>query len=105
MFFGCYSLQIIFLQGNVIHCTARATVAHNFLRLKEGGVYSVKNFVVMQNREDYRIRKDDKFMLEFDGSTTIRRSLVISEGFVRYPLQLVDFDHMQPTENKYLIGN
>ena len=68
-------------------------------------MYSVKFFVVMQNREDYRIRKDDKFMLEFDGSTTIRRSLVIPKGFITYPFQLVDFDHIQPTENKYLIGN
>ena len=59
----------------------------------------------MQNKEDFRIRKDDTFMLEFDGATTIRKSLVIYEGFVRYPFQLVDFDHIQPTEKKYLIGN
>jgi hypothetical protein len=80
-----------------MHCTAKATVTHNFLRLKEAGVYSVKNFVVMQNKEDFRIRKDDTFMLEFDGATTIRKSLVISEGFVRYPFELVDFDHIQAT--------
>lgn len=93
------------MQGNVIHCTAKSTVAHNFLRLKEGGVYSIKNFIVMHNKDEFRVRKDDTFMLEFDGSTIIRKSLVISEGFVRYPFQLVDLEHIQPTDNKYLIGN
>ena len=87
-----------------MHCTAKSTVAHNFLRIKEGGVYSIKNFIVMHNKEGFRVRKDDTFMLEFDGSTTIRKSLVVSEGFVRYPFQLVDLDHIQPTDNKYLIG-
>ena len=59
----------------------------------------------MQKKEYFRTRKDDVFMLEFNGVTSIRKSLVISKGFVRYLFQLVDFDHMQATENKYLIGN
>ena len=79
-------------------------MAHNFLRLKEGGVYSIKNFIVMHNKEEFRVRKNDTFMLEFDGSTVIRKSSVVSEGFVRYPFELVDLDHIKPTENKYLIG-
>ncbi|GJV44870.1 replication protein A 70 kDa DNA-binding subunit C-like protein [Tanacetum coccineum] len=47
--------------------------------------------------------KNDTFMLEFDGSTTIRKAFVKVEGFVRYPFQLVDFDSIEPTNNKYLI--
>ena len=43
-------------------------------------------------------------MLEFDGATTIRKVVVKMTGFVRYPLQLVDFDHLGPIDNKYLIG-
>ena len=80
-------------------------MAHNFLRLKEGGVYLIKNFVVMNNKKDFRIRKDDTFMLEFDGGTSIRKAVVNPKGFVRYPFQLVNFDHLAPTDNKYLIGN
>ena len=44
-------------------------------------------------------------MLEFDGGTSIRKAVVNPKGFVRYPFQLVDFDHLAPTDNKYLIGN
>ncbi|GJT01458.1 hypothetical protein Tco_0822627 [Tanacetum coccineum] len=47
--------------------------------------------------------KNDTFMLEFDGSTTIRKAIVKVEGFVRYHFQLVDFDSIEPTNNKYLI--
>ncbi|KAL6575038.1 hypothetical protein OROMI_012323 [Orobanche minor] len=90
-------------KGNVIHCTARGNIAHNFLRLKEVGIYSIKNFVVLPNKEEYRIIKNDAFMLEFDGGTTIRKSLVKPEGFLRHPFQLVDFDTIEPTNNKYLI--
>ncbi|GKE21548.1 reverse transcriptase domain-containing protein, partial [Tanacetum coccineum] len=88
--------------GNMVHCTARSNVAHNFLRLKEGTIYSIKNFAVKPNKEEYRILKNDPVMVEFDGSTTIRKALVKAEGFVRFPFQLVDFDNIEPT-NKYFI--
>ncbi|GJT79887.1 reverse transcriptase domain-containing protein [Tanacetum coccineum] len=71
-------------KGNAIHCTARSNVAHNFLRLKEGGIYSIKNFVVHHNKEEYRIPKNDSFMIEFDGATSIRKAFVKADGFVRY---------------------
>ncbi|GJW05429.1 reverse transcriptase domain-containing protein, partial [Tanacetum coccineum] len=90
-------------KGNGIHCTARSNVAHNFLRLKEGGIYSIKNFVVHRNKEEYRIRKNDSFMIEFDRATSIPKAFVKADGFVCYPLQLMDFDGIKPTENKYLI--
>ncbi|GJV10652.1 ATP-dependent DNA helicase PIF1 [Tanacetum coccineum] len=44
------------------------------------------------------------FMLEFDGATTIRKASVSDVGFLRNPFQLVDFDRIEPTNNKYLIG-
>ncbi|GJW72179.1 zinc finger, CCHC-type containing protein [Tanacetum coccineum] len=90
-------------RGNIIHCTARANIAHNFIKLKEEGIYSIKNFVVEPNKEEYSIRKDDTFILKFDGATTVRKSLVKADGFVRHPFQLMDFDSVQPTNNKYLI--
>ncbi|GKA42038.1 replication protein A 70 kDa DNA-binding subunit C-like protein, partial [Tanacetum coccineum] len=49
-------------KGNAIHSAAKANVAHNFLRLKEGSVYSIKNFVVQANKEEYRIFRDHAYM-------------------------------------------
>ncbi|GJW91892.1 replication protein A 70 kDa DNA-binding subunit C-like protein, partial [Tanacetum coccineum] len=89
--------------GNIIHCSAKATVSHNFLRLKEGGIYSVKKFVVKPNKDEYRILKNDAYMLEFYGSKTIRKASVKAYGFVRYPFQLRDFDDIELSDNKYLI--
>ncbi|GJT64223.1 ATP-dependent DNA helicase PIF1-like protein [Tanacetum coccineum] len=55
------------------------------------------------NKEEYRTRKDDTFMLEFDGATSARKSLAKSDGFVRHPFQLVELDSVEVTENKYMI--
>ncbi|GJW88154.1 putative gypsy type transposase [Tanacetum coccineum] len=91
-------------KGNIIHCSAKGTVAHNFLRLKEGGIYSIKNFTVHPNKGDFRIVKHASFMLEFDGATATRKATVSDIGFIRYPFQLVDFDRIEATNNKYFIG-
>ncbi|GKD63421.1 replication protein A 70 kDa DNA-binding subunit C-like protein [Tanacetum coccineum] len=71
--------------------------------LKEGGIYSVKKFVVKPNKDEYRILKNDAYMLEFYGSKTIRKASVKAYGFVRYPFQLRDFDDIELSDNKYLI--
>ncbi|GKA95360.1 hypothetical protein Tco_0817398 [Tanacetum coccineum] len=47
--------------------------------------------------------KNDIFMIEFDGATSIRKAFVKADGFVHYPFQLLDFDGIEPTDNKYLI--
>ncbi|GKC13464.1 ATP-dependent DNA helicase PIF1-like protein [Tanacetum coccineum] len=57
--------------GSTMHATARSTITHNFLKLKEGGIYSVKNFVVQANKDEFRVIKNAMFMLELDGATTI----------------------------------
>nr|GFB67168.1 hypothetical protein [Tanacetum cinerariifolium] len=91
------------LQGNAIHCNARSNVMHNFIKLKEGVIYCIKNFVVHPNNKEYRIRKDDAFMLEFNGATSARKYLAKDAGFVRHPFQLVKLDSVELTENKYMI--
>ncbi|GKA85114.1 DNA helicase PIF1, ATP-dependent [Tanacetum coccineum] len=90
-------------KGNMIHCSAKSNVAHNFLRMKEGGIYAVKNFVVVPNKDEYRIFKQDMFMLEFDGETTARKVSKDPHGYLRYPFRLVDLDQIELTNNKYLI--
>ncbi|GKD35864.1 nucleic acid-binding, OB-fold protein [Tanacetum coccineum] len=62
--------------GNMIHYTAKASIAHNFMRLKEGDIYSIKNFVVFPNKDEYRIFKHDNIMLEFDWETTVRKKAI-----------------------------
>ncbi|GKD79322.1 ABC transporter B family member 25 [Tanacetum coccineum] len=67
-------------KGNMIHCSAKAIIAHNFLRLK----VLIKNFAVRPNNDEFRVFRHDMFMLEFDGSTTIRKVSADGVGFVRY---------------------
>ncbi|GJQ97533.1 mitochondrial proton/calcium exchanger protein-like protein isoform X1 [Tanacetum coccineum] len=69
-------------KGNMIHYSVKETMSHNFLRLKEGSIYSVKKFAVKPNKEEYHILKNDAYMLEFDGSTTIRKASVKADGFI-----------------------
>nr|GEY54497.1 hypothetical protein [Tanacetum cinerariifolium] len=90
-------------QDNAMHCIAKGSIAHNFLRLKEGSIYSVKNFTVMPNKDEFRVIRFADFMLEFDGETTVRKAFCKSDGFTRYSFQLVKIDKLEPTNNKYLI--
>ncbi|GJT97617.1 replication protein A 70 kDa DNA-binding subunit C-like protein [Tanacetum coccineum] len=90
-------------KGNMIHCSAKSSVAHNFLRMKEGGIYSVKNFVVIPNKDEFRIFRHDRFMIEFDGETSTRKVSADPHGFLRYPFWLIEFDQVEPAHNKYLI--
>ncbi|GKB14094.1 DNA helicase PIF1, ATP-dependent [Tanacetum coccineum] len=90
-------------RGNMIHCIAKSSVAHNFLRMKEGGIYSVKNFVVLPNKDEFQIFRHDRFMIEFDGETSTRKVSANPHGFLRYPFRLIEFDQVEPAHNKYLI--
>ncbi|GJU47768.1 RNA-directed DNA polymerase, eukaryota [Tanacetum coccineum] len=90
-------------KGNAIHSYAKANVAHNFLKLKEGLVYCLKNFVVQSNKEEYRIFRDHTYMIELDGATSVRKASIKSGGFVRYPFQLIPLGSIELTDNKYLI--
>nr|GEY58503.1 hypothetical protein [Tanacetum cinerariifolium] len=68
-------------RGNAIHCSARSNVAHTFIKLKEGVIYCIKIFMVHPNKEECLIRKDDAFMLEFNGATSAQKSLAKGAGF------------------------
>ncbi|GKF25030.1 ATP-dependent DNA helicase PIF1-like protein, partial [Tanacetum coccineum] len=60
-------------------------------------------FVVLRNKDEFRVIKNATFMLELDGATTIRKVFVKPDGFIKFPFQLVDFKHLETTNNKYLI--
>nr|GEY40470.1 hypothetical protein [Tanacetum cinerariifolium] len=86
------------------HCSDWPVLEHGFPGVMcKGSIYSVKKYVVKPNKEEYRILKNDTYMLEFDGPMTIRKALVKADGFVRCPFQLMDFDGIEPLDNKYLI--
>ncbi|KAL6564001.1 hypothetical protein OROHE_005241 [Orobanche hederae] len=74
-------------RGNIMHCI----------------IYYINDFTVLSNKEDYRIMKDSAYMIEFEGATSMRRSSVKPDGLVRHPFDLIDFDNLQPTNNKFLI--
>ncbi|XP_071689352.1 replication protein A 70 kDa DNA-binding subunit B-like [Rutidosis leptorrhynchoides] len=92
-------------KGNVVQLTAKNTVAHCFIpRLKEGSVYLLKNFEVIPNRDTYRILKDNKFLIQLQGSTFLGRQAIEGlSGFIRHPFKCIAFDALEPTEGKYLI--
>ncbi|KAL6511289.1 hypothetical protein OROHE_020513 [Orobanche hederae] len=91
-------------KGNTMHCTAKAKTAHTFVtKLKEGNIYNINQFTVIPNTEEYRIMKKSAYIIEFHGGTTVRKSLVKSDGFVRHPFDLIAFDDLQVTDNKHLI--
>ncbi|KAL6517788.1 hypothetical protein OROMI_033489 [Orobanche minor] len=91
-------------KGNTMHCTAKAKTAHTFVtKLKEGNIYTINQFAVIPNTEEYRIMKKSAYIIEFHGGTTVRKSLVKSDGFVRHPFDLIAFDDLQVTDNKHLI--
>ncbi|GKB20040.1 reverse transcriptase domain-containing protein [Tanacetum coccineum] len=71
------------VEGNLMHCTTRGSITHNFLRLKEGAIYSVKNLAVQPNKDDFRVMRYADFMLEFNGATTVCKAFVKYEGFIR----------------------
>ncbi|GJX77882.1 replication protein A 70 kDa DNA-binding subunit C-like protein [Tanacetum coccineum] len=96
-------IVVMIRRGNMIHCNAKSSVAHNFLRMKEGGIYSVKNFVVLPNKDEFWIFRHDRFMIEFDGETSTRKVSADPHGFLRYPFRLIKFDQVEPAHNKYLI--
>ena len=49
--------------------------------------------------------REIRYMIEFHGGTTVRKSLSKPDGFVRHPFELIEFDDLEITDNKYLIGN
>ncbi|GKE71272.1 reverse transcriptase domain-containing protein, partial [Tanacetum coccineum] len=80
---GCYlstDFVVSDVKGNIMHCTTKGNIAHNFIRLKEGGIYPVKNFAVQPNKDEFCILKINAFMLEFDGATTVRKAFIKADG-------------------------
>ena len=78
----------------------------NFVnRLKEGNIYTINDFAVISNTEEYPIIGNNAYIIQFDGDTTARRSSVKSDGFVRHPFDLLPFDDLQAMNANYLIGN
>ncbi|XP_021974575.1 uncharacterized protein LOC110869644 [Helianthus annuus] len=91
------------IKGGVMHCTARNNIAHYFFdKLKEGGVYLLKGFVV-QRTDQYRILKDNPFVIGLNGSTVVIKVDDGGSSFTRYPFLLTPFEELEPTEGKYFV--
>jgi hypothetical protein len=99
--------QIIFMnfQGNVMHCVAKNKIAHRFVdKLQEGGLYVLRDFVVVPNTENFRVIKDASHIIQLQWSTSVRKVTDDATKFNRYPFEFVAFDDLQPTDNKYFVG-
>lgn len=92
-------------QGTVMHVTAKNNIAYCFIdKLKEGCLYSLRDFIVQPNKDEYRILKDSPYLIQLQGSTIVAKATDDLDGYVRYPFQLVPFEELLPTENKYFVG-
>ncbi|XP_071699016.1 replication factor A protein 1-like [Rutidosis leptorrhynchoides] len=93
------------MDGNVIQLTAKNTVAHCFIsRLKEGTVYLLNKFEVIPNKDDYLLLRDNKVLIQLQGSTFLRGiSSAEHEGFVRHPFACIPFEELQPNGGQFLI--
>ncbi|GKC53455.1 reverse transcriptase domain-containing protein [Tanacetum coccineum] len=68
--------------------------------------YLSTDFVICDskpNKDEFRILKNAPFIVEFDGETSVRKAFVKSDGFIRYPFELVELENLEVTNNKYLI--
>ncbi|XP_071728284.1 uncharacterized protein [Rutidosis leptorrhynchoides] len=92
-------------QGDVIQLTAKSNVAHHFIpRLKEGSIYLLNHFDVVRNKVEYRTMKDNKLLIQFTGSTFLRKQPAREEAlFVRHPFSCVEMEDMELTSGKYVI--
>ncbi|XP_071739736.1 uncharacterized protein [Rutidosis leptorrhynchoides] len=92
-------------QGNVIQLTARSTVAHCFIsRLKEGSVYSLNKFEVIPNKDDYRLLRNNKVLIQLQGLTYLKKiSGDEHSGFIRHPYACIPFEDLEPNGGKYQI--
>ncbi|MFS7902005.1 putative nucleic acid-binding protein [Helianthus anomalus] len=87
-----------------MHCTARNNIVHYFFdKLKEGGIYLLKGFTV-HITDQYRILKDNPFVIGLNGSTIVKKVDDASGSFTRYPFLLTTFKDLQPTESKFFVG-
>ncbi|KAK9080141.1 hypothetical protein SSX86_001816 [Deinandra increscens subsp. villosa] len=57
-----------------IHATTQSNIAYYFVdKLKEGGVYLLKNFTVLKNQPEFRILKESPYMIELQGSIVVKK--------------------------------
>ncbi|XP_071735930.1 uncharacterized protein [Rutidosis leptorrhynchoides] len=93
-------------QGNVIQLTAKSNVSHHFIpRLNAGCVYLLSHFDVIPNREEYRVLKDNKLMIQLHGSTFLRKQPAAeAASFIRHPFSCIEIEHLEATDGKYLVG-
>nr|GEU66377.1 helicase [Tanacetum cinerariifolium] len=71
------------------------------------GRYLSTYFVICDakpNKDEFRIFKNAPFIVELDGETSVRKAFMKSDGFIRYPFELVELKNLEVTNNKYLIG-
>ncbi|GJS17061.1 replication protein A 70 kDa DNA-binding subunit C-like protein [Tanacetum coccineum] len=59
-------------------------------KIEEGGVVSMRS-ITLQKKDEYRIMKDNAYLIELNGSTSVRKATTNVGCFVRHPFHLMEF--------------
>lgn len=87
-----------------MHCIVRSSIAHCVVtKLQIGNIYSIRRFTVEANNELYRVRRDDPYVIQLEGSTIIQKLECSDFGFVRQPFHLKDIEEIAYNGRKFLI--
>ncbi len=80
----------------MIHSIAKSNIAHHFIaKLEEGSIYELKGFIVLPNKENFRIVKHNNHMIELDGSTIVNKTESSVDGFVKYHFEFMEFEDIK----------
>ncbi|XP_071688220.1 uncharacterized protein [Rutidosis leptorrhynchoides] len=89
----------------VVKLNAKNNISHHFITLlKEGCVYLLKHFEVIPNREEYRILKDNKMMIQLQGATYLKKhTITATSTFIWHLFDCIEIEDLVPTDDKYLV--
>ncbi|XP_077252562.1 replication protein A 70 kDa DNA-binding subunit B-like [Tasmannia lanceolata] len=100
------SLELILLdeEGEHIQASIKKKSTHQFRALlEEGHVYVIKNFIVVDSKNEYRI-VSDKYMINFHEITFVKEKMTESDEIGEHRFELIPFSilYNRVNNNKFL---
>lgn len=92
-------------RGVLIHATIKNTFGHRFVGLlTEGGLYVLKNFSVVNNKEQWRVVGDNKLMIQFYSSTIVEEVQKDDGKILRHKFEFIAFHKIElRMDNHYVL--
>lgn len=83
----------------------RGNISHYFVsKVEDGNVFSLKNFSVVPNKENFRVRNSDEYVNELESFTVVKKIEVPVGEYTRFPFQLVPLEDIILNDSIYFIG-